>query len=297
MSTIRYCGREFTSDELAHITTLAATLPTRRAIADAVCDTLGWIRPNGQRKDMTARVALNRMAADGLITLPPPRNGNGNARIPRRPVDHTQLPLDLDIGQTPRPVPTTMDQLGPLHLTIVDTKAASHQWRTLIATHHYLGYTPFAGAQLRYLVHSGHGVVAALGFAASAWKCAARDAHIGWDPPTRQARLHLIIGNARFLILPHLHIPNLASHLLARATKHLPTHWRAIYGYTPVLIETFVDSHRFTGASYRAANWIHVGQTQGRGKLDRTHQHALPIKDIYLYPLHRHYRRILATPG
>jgi Druantia protein DruA len=290
----RYCGRDFTPDEIALIATLAATLPTRRAIADAVCDTLPWRRPDGRAKDMTARVALNRMAADGLITLPPPRNGNGNARIPRHHLTDTnpQLPLD----QPTSPAPTTLDQLGPLHLALVNTKPASRQWRTLIATHHYLGYTPFAGAQLRYLIHSRHGPVAALGFAASAWKCAPRDAHIGWDPPTRQTNLHLIVGNARFLILPHLHVPNLASHLLARTCRQLPTDWHTTYGYTPVLIETFVETHRFTATSYRAANWLHIGQTTRRGKLDRTHQHALPIKDIYLYPLHRHYQRILTTP-
>jgi hypothetical protein len=295
---IRYCGRDFTPDELTLVATLAATLATRRAIADAVCDALGWIRPDGQRKDMTARVALNRMAADGHITLPPPRNGNGNGRIPRHHTEASpQLLLDLDLNQPTGPAPATLDCLGPLHLALVNTTAASRQWRTLIATHHYLGYTPFAGAQLRYLVHSGHGIVAALGFAASAWKCAPRDTHIGWDPPTRQTNLHLIVGNARFLILPNCHIPNLASHLLARICRQLPTDWQATYGYTPVLVETFIETHRFTAASYRAANWIHVGQTTGRGKLDRTHQHALPVKDVYLYPLHRHYQRILTTPG
>jgi hypothetical protein len=222
----------------------------------------------------------------------PPRNGNANGRIPRHHLPPPELPLD----QAHRPAPTTLDGLGPLRLAVVDTPAASRQWRHLVATHHYLGYTPFAGAQLRYLVHSPHGPVAALGFAASAWACAARDTHIGWNPPTRKHRLHLVVGNARFLILPHLRVPNLASHLLARATTALPTHWHTAYGYTPVLVETFVQTDRFTGASYRAANWIHVGQTQGRGKLDRTHRNALPVKDVYLYPLHRHYRRILATP-
>jgi hypothetical protein len=289
---VRYCGRSFTPAELDHIRHLAATLPNRRMIADAVCHALSWTRPDGRIKDMTARVALLRMANDGLITLTPPRNGNANGRIPRHHLPPPELPLD----QAHRPAPTTLDGLGPLRLAVVDTPAASRQWRHLVATHHYLGYTPFAGAQLRYLVHSPHGPVAALGFAASAWACAARDTHIGWNPPTRKHRLHLVVGNARFLILPHLRVPNLASHLLARATTALPTHWHTAYGYTPVLVETFVQTDRFTGASYRAANWIHVGQTQGRGKLDRTHRNALPVKDVYLYPLHRHYRRILATP-
>ncbi|MCA1676631.1 MAG: DUF4338 domain-containing protein [Actinobacteria bacterium] len=138
-------------------------------------------------------------------------------------------------------------------------------------------------------------MVAALGFAASAWKCAPRDTHLGWDTPTRQARLHLIIGNARFLILPHLRVPHLASAILGRITRRLPADWRHAYGYTPVLAETFVQTDRFTGTSYQAANWIHVGTTQGRGKLDHHHQQALPVKDVYLYPLHRAYQTILTA--
>ncbi len=125
---------------------------------------------------------------------------------------------------------------------------------------------------------------------------AANNTHLGWDAPTRQARLHLVIGNARFLILPHLRVPHLASTILGRITRRLPADWQHTYGYTPVLAETFVDAERFAGTCYRAANWIHVGTTQGRGKLDRHHQQALPVKDVYLYPLHRHYQCILTDP-
>jgi len=149
---------------------------------------------------------------------------------------------------------------------------------------------------LRYLIDTDAGVVAALGFAASAWKCAPRDTHLGWDAATREARLHLVVGNARFLILPHVRVPHLASAVLARITRRLPADWATAYGYAPVLAETFVQSDRFTGTSYRAANWIHVGHTQGRGKLDRHHQRALPVKDVYLYPLHPAYRQLLAGP-
>jgi hypothetical protein len=288
----RYCGRDFTADDMRVIGRLAATLPTRKAIADAVCDALGWLRVDGRRKDMSARVALLRMADDGLVTLPPPRHRTANGRIPR----FSAPPADVAPGDA-TPVATTLDGLGPLRVAVVDTTAASKRWRALIAGYHYLGYTPFAGAQLRYLVHSQRGPVAAFGFAASAWACAARDAHIGWDPPTRKARLHLVVGNARFLILPHLRVPHLASHLLAAVCRRLRCDWRAAYGYAPVLVETFVETGRFTGVSYRAANWVHVGQTTGRGKLDRYHRNAVPVKDVYLLPLHRHYRRLLATPA
>ena len=291
----RYCGREFTAADLDVIRALAASLPTRARIADATAAALDWRRPDGQTKAMSARVALNRMAADGLVTLPPPRNTNGNGRIPRH-ADPAQPGL-FD----PEPAPTgllatTLAALGPIHPRPVSTPAENACYRHLIAAHHYLGYTPLPGAQLRYLVHTAsHGVVAALGFAASAWKCAARDTHIGWDSTTRRTRLHLVVGNARFLITPHLRVPHLASAVLARTTRRLATDWQAAYGYTPVLVETFVETPRFTGTSYRAANWTHVGRTTGRGKLDRHHTHALPIKDVYLYPLHRAYRAILTT--
>jgi Domain of unknown function (DUF4338) len=285
---VRYCGRDFSPADIEVITGLAATLPTRAAIAEAACQALDWRRPDGQTKAMSARVACLRMAADGLITLPPPRRANGNGRIPRhRPAGQGEL------FET-SPVTGTLASLGALTIQPVTTRAGSRTWNDLIATHHYLGYTPLAGAQLRYLVHAGQaGTVAAISFGASAWKCAARDTLIGWDPPAREARLHLITGNARFLILPHVRVPHLASAILGRVTRRLPADWRDAYGYAPVLAETFVETYRFDATSYRAANWIHAGRTQGRGKLDRNHQHALPVKDVYLYPLHRHWQRIL----
>jgi hypothetical protein len=286
--SLRYCGRHFSPADLQVITALAATLPTRAAIAEALCQALDWRRVDGRTKAMSARVALNRMADDGLLVLPPPRNTNGNGR------HHRHRPEELF---SPEPIRTPLSGLGPLRLTVVTGRTDSARWNHLIAAHHYLGYTPLPGAQLRYLVEAEAGVLAALGFAASAWKCAARDTHLGWDAATREARLHLVVGNARFLILPHVHVPHLASAILGRVTRRLPEDWRAAYGYAPVLAETFVQTPRFTGTSYRAANWIHVGHTQGRGKLDRHHAHALPVKDVYLYPLHRAHRAILtATP-
>ena len=283
---VRYCGRDFTPADLKLIATLAATLPTRAQIAEATCQALDWRRPDGTTKAMTARVACLRMAADGLLVLPAARNTNGNGAIPRH--RHS--------GPAAEPITTTLRALGPLRLTVVTTRAQSAHYNELIATHHYLGYTPMARAQLRYLVHADPGVVAALGFGASAWKCAARDTHLGWDTPTRETRLHLLTGNARFLILPHLHVPHLASKILGAITRRLPADWHHTYGYAPVLAETFVQTDRFTTTSYRATNWTHIGHTTGRGKLDRHHTHALPIKDVYLYPLHRNYRTTLTAP-
>ena len=159
--------------------------------------------------------------------------------------------------------------LGPIELAVAETKAAKPAWRNLIASYHYLGCTTFADAQLRYLIESFSETIGAIDFAASAWSCVPRDTHIGWDRATRQARLHLVVCNARFLILPQVRAANLASFILSRVARRLPGDWQLAYGCQSVLLETFVESVRFTGASYRAANWIRVGQTKGRGKLDR----------------------------
>jgi len=289
-TVVRYCGRDFTGDEMEVIRALTSALPLRAHIAKATCAQLGWYRHDGGLKEMSARVALNRMAADGLITLPPPSTTNRNGHLPSY---RTEQGLLFE----PEPINAPLATLGPLHPRQVTTRTQAATYRQLIATHHYLGYTPMPGAQLRYLIEAEHaGIVAAISFAASAWKCAGRDTHLGWDPATRQTNLHLIVGNARFLILPHIHVPHLASAILGRITRRLPTDWANTYQYKPVLVETFVETGRFTGTSYRAANWIHVGQTQGRGKLDRQHTNAVPVKDIYLYPLHRHYRTILNNP-
>jgi hypothetical protein len=285
--SLRYCGRDFTGSDLEVVRALAASLPTRRAVADALCDALDWRRLDGRPKDMSARVALLRMADDGLVVLPAPRTTNANGRIARHEEAPACLPLELS---------GPLQDLGAIELVVVTTPAHKRHWRSLVATYHYLGYVPFAGAQLRYLVETPSGTVGALGFAASAWKCKPRDAHIGWDRPSREARLHLVVGNARFLVLPHVRVANLASAILGSVTRRLQADWTASYGYRPVLVETFVERDRFKGTSYRAANWQHVGHTQGRGKLDTNHERALPVKDVYLYPLQRNYRQVLSAP-
>ncbi len=294
MSTWRFCGRDFSELELELLRALCAdraTCPTRSAIARALCLAIDWRDQLGRPKEMSARVALLRMAAAGLIELPPPRNSNQNGRVQRRRSEPAQLSFDLT-----EPV-SRLSELGSLELRLVASRPESATWNELIATYHYLGYVPLCGAQLRYLVYASSGVVAALSFGPAAWKCQPRDADIGWDAATRERRLQLVVGNARFLILPRLRVPHLASKILGLSTRRLGADWRAAYGYAPVLLETFVETGRFAGTSYKAANWVHVGQTKGRGKLDRYNRHALPVKDVYLYPLHRRYREILTAPA
>ena len=154
-------------------------------------------------------------------------------------------------------------------------------------------YQPLPGAQMRYLITAGDQLLAAVGFGAAAWRVAPRDRFIGWTPRQRRDHLHQVVNNARFLILPWIHSPNLASHLLGHLSRRLPRDWQCRYGYSPVLLETFVEHQRFRGTCYRAANWIHVGQTQGRGKLDRHKRFAVPVKDVFLLPLWRDFRQRL----
>lgn len=283
-----YCGRHFTDPEVDHIRDLARTLPTREAIARAVCTDLDWRKPDGGLKDMSCKVVLLRMHRDGLIPLPPPRHGYS-------PAAHTPTPAARALPFGP-PLQGTRGDISRLTLDPVQGPADSRHWNELVACYHYLGYAPLPGAQLRYFIHGDGAVLGVLGFGAAAWKIAPRDEFVGWTPEQRRARLHLVVNNARFLLLPWVSIRGLASSVLALAARRLPTDWRARYAYEPVLLESFVERARFSGTSYRAANWIHVGQTQGRGKLDRYNLYAKPVKDIYLYPLHRRFRTILAGP-
>jgi hypothetical protein len=283
----RYCGRSFTREEIERIRSLIDTepRPNRAQLSRNVCEALDWVRPNGTLKDMSCRVAMLRMEKDGLIKLPPPQNRNGNGAIRPR----------LTAASAPgQPITEAAGHLGKLQLCPVTTPQQSALWNELIQRHHYLGYQPLPGAQIRYLIYSANSqLLAALGFGAAAWKVAPRDHFIGWTPEQRVKNLHLVVNNARFLILPWVTSRNLASKILALAAKRLPNDWHTRYQYTPVLLETFVERQRFTGTCYRAANWSHIGKTQGRGKLDRQHQNDAPVKNIYLYPLHKHFRQTL----
>lgn len=285
----RYCGREFSGADLAQIRGLLEIRPAlgRVALSRRLCQDLGWLNALGQPKEMSARVALLRMEKDGLINLPAPRtrNGRGQRRF--------ALTAASDPGQ---PVPGPVRALEPLRFQRVKGGKHSGLWNELIARYHYLGYRPLSGAQMRYLVWSGDGrLLAALGFGASAWQVQARDRYIGWTDRQRRAGLHRVVNNARFLILPWVQCHGLASRILSGILRPLRTDWRLRYGYQPVLLETFVEIPRFTGTAYRAANWLRLGQTQGRGKLEKQHLQIAPLKDVWVYPLHRDFRKTLCA--
>ena len=284
----RYHGRDFTAREMRLLRDLIAARPARHRaqLSREFCQRLDWRRPDGGLKDMAARVAMLGMHRDGWIALPPPQR----PRYPPRPVNPplSQPPL--------LPPPATLQEAQPLNLVRVTARDrhASDQWNACIAAHHYLGYAPLTGAQMRYTAYDRHGCpLAMLGFAAAAWQLAPRDRFIGWSAPTRQQRLGLLVNNARLLVLPWARLPNLVSHLFKLLRQRLPADWQARYRLAPVLMETFVETPRFTGTVYKASGWIHVGTTQGRGRQDTHRRRALPKKHIWLKPLRKDWKRLL----
>ena len=280
----RYCGRSFSADEIAWIRHLIADNPghTRAELSRLTCKALAWYKTDGGLKDMSARVAMLRMQKDGLIGLPPPRH--------KRPNVTFSITSQTDPGQS---IQMPAGALTPLMLRRVQNRQDSRLWNEYIQRYHYLGYKTLPGAQIRYIVFSGEQPIALLGFGAAAWQTAPRDCYIGWSHEQRKKNLQLIINNARFLILPWIQSKNLASMLLAKVAKVLPEHWQLVYGYRPVLLETFVEKLRFKGTCYKAANWVYLGQTKGRGKLGPAGKQSVPIKDIWVYPLDRNFRHVL----
>ena len=285
----RYCGRDFSAADLAHLRELLRCQPTlnRSQLSRQVCRDFGWINSGGQLKQMSCRVALLRMERDGLLQLPKALGGNRNCRA---------VPALTAASAEQAPVREPVAALAPLQFRRVQTQADSRLWNELIQRYHYLGYSPLSGAQMRYLVASRDGrLLAALGFGASAWQTKPRDQFIGWDDEQRRRGLQRIVNNARFLILPWVQSPSLASGILSRVIQPLLAHWSLRYGYRPVLLESFVETPRFTGIAYKAANWICVGKTQGRGKLEKQGCQVCAIKQIWLYPLHPQFRKLLCA--
>ena len=285
----KYSGRIFSAAELDHIRRLIAGSPgiSRAALSRRVCQDLDWRRPDGRLKDMRCRVVLLQMQAEGLLALPPARNRWTPPR--RAPV------IDPDT----EPCPVIEDPIGmllPLSIGIISRKdpKASHRHNTFIHRYHYLGYQPTPGANIRYTVTDRLGrELAFLSWGAAAWRTAPRDRWIGWNDRQREAGLHLIVNNTRFLILPWVRCRNLASHILGAIAGRLPADWYRLYGYRPVLAETFVDAIRYTGHCYLAANWIKLGQTTGRTKWNKSQTVVANKKDLWVYPLTRNPKRAL----
>jgi hypothetical protein len=277
--SLTFCGRTFTATEVELMQRISAEFSALgiTEIARTICELLDWRRPAGGLKNHECRQLLERLAAEGFLQLPDLRKSGG--RGPRRP-DISQLCIE------PEPVECAARECEPLELVMVEGKQESRSWREQMERYHYLGCRVPFGANLRYWVRNRNRELACLLWTSPAWKMQARDLWIGWSDEQRQRNLQMIVNNSRFLILPWVRVKGLASKILAYSARQLPRDWEVRYGSRPLLLETLVDAARFRGTCYRAANWIHVGQTTGRGRMDRDHtSDRQALKDIFVYPL------------
>jgi len=288
---LHFCGNEVTSEELSIIQQVIERYPrlSRTELSNTLCELLDWSRPNGKLKTMECRQFLETLETRSLIQLPQLRCGRprgSKTRVARTTNGELGEPLEGSLGDFPS-----------ISIRLVTTAEERALWRELVDRHHYLGHRVPFGAHLRYLIRlddPNQTLVGCLQYSSSAWRMQARDAWIGWDEEQRKRHLQRIVSNSRFLILPWVHIRYLASHVLSRAARQLPQDWVDRYGLTPWLLETLVDPARFDGTCYRAANWVEVGTTTGRGRQDRHHQrHGARPKTVWLYPLRRDARRRL----
>ena len=286
-SPITILKREIDSEELFLIKGLIETAGDRGRtyISKELCRIWDWRLPNGQLRDIACRDLLRRLEKRGLIQLPLP------LRSSRQPgyKNKTFLPGDF----SPTPVCQSLKDFSFIEIEMVRGDRGESLYNALIDTYHYLGYHQGSGEQLKYIIRGNGHFLACIGFGGAAFKSAARDRHIGWNTAARERHLVNLVNNTRFLILPWIRVPHLASHILGRVSRRIRTDWQDYYKRDIVLLETFVEQGRFKGTCYRAANWRHIGETTGRGRNDRYSKNSVPIKNIYIYPLDRHYQEVL----
>jgi hypothetical protein len=249
---------------------------SRTELAATLCEQLGWLRPSGQPKTVECRQWLEVLATHGLIQLPQRRAGRLRGSITRNAVS---VPL-------PRVTAESLAQVAPVSLERVSGPAEQAQWRGMVQQHHPQGCPMPFGAALRYRIQSAQGLLGGLQFSSPAWRLHERDRWIGWTETQRRQGLQHIVCNSRFLILPSVRVPHLASHVLARAARQLQVDWLETFGVRPLLLETLVDPVQYRGTCYAAANWQALGLTSGRGRDDRRHQrHGAAPKQVWVYPL------------
>ncbi len=266
---------------------------SRTELALTLCELLEWRRPNGSLKALECRRFLEELEAQGFLRLPESQSRARKAATIMPPAKANRV-ASLELFEA------SLREVSPVILEIVETREDQRRWREWVGHHHYLGYKVPFGAQLRYFIRV-HGPaprrVGCLQLSSPAWRMAPRDRWIGWTEEERVRGLQRIVQNSRFLILPWVRIPHLASSALAQMARQVAADWEARYAVRPVLLETLVDSARFRGTCYRAANWIFLGTTSGRGRMDREHRrHGAAPKDIFVYPLCRGVREKLRNP-
>ena len=282
-----YRGRLVTDADVAFIRQLIVVHPTlsRRALSQKLCEAWNWVQPNGRPRDMVCRGLMLALHRAGRIELPAPRSQPHNP-LARRPV-----PNVVEVDQTP--LHGDLSSLGPLRFEQVRRTGQEPLFNSLIQQHHYLGYTQPVGEQLKYLVYSGERVVAALAWSSAAHGLNCRDQFLGWSLETRRRNRHLLAYNSRFLVPPWIRVPHLASHVLGRMARRLSDDWERVYHHPIYFLETFVDQSRHQGSCYRAANWIILGQTSGRGHRCPNWQPNRPVKLVLGYPLVKRFRELL----
>jgi hypothetical protein len=285
---IRYRGRTITEADLESIRKLIAENPTasRRKLSAIVCQAWNWTQANGALRDMVCRSLLLLLYRQGLIQLPPVRFRTRNNVIERRKaVPRSFLSWD--------PIETSLSALRPLEFRQVRRTDEEDLVESLIETHHYLRYVQPVGEHLKYLIYARGTPVACMAWSSAPRHIGARDRFIGWKQDVRPKNIRLIAYNTRFLILPWVKVPHLASHILGWMARNLPREWERVYNHPIYLLETFVDPERNKGTCYRAANWLCLGRTTGRGKADQTHQANRSLKDVWVYSLGRDFREKL----
>lgn len=292
-----YRGRSVTPADLAFIRQLVAAHPqaSRRQLSALLCRAWHWVQPNGQLRDMVCRSFMLRLHRLGLIALPVQRHSPPNNVLAGRQRERTGT-LALAMA----PLAMNLSALGPVEIRQVRRTPAEPLFGHLMQAYHYLGYTQPVGEHLKYLVYARGQPVAALAWSSSAPHVRHRDQFLGWTRAQCRQQIHLLAYNTRFLILPWVQVPHLASHLLGRIARRIAADWQQLYGHRIYLLETFVDPERFRGTCYRAANWIYLGLTTGRGKNDRANRanrvNRSP-KEHWVYPLTQDFRRHLSAPA
>jgi len=284
---IKYQGKVATSDEVEFIKRLISDNPndSRRRLSKKLCEAWNWVQPNGALRDMVCRGFLLRLESAGYIKLPLRRF------TPNNPLATRKSPPKVDIDQTP--ISTTLSKVQSFEIRQVGRTPYEKLFNGLISQYHYLGYCHPVGEHLKYIVYTEGRPIACFAFSSAPRHIGSRDKFIGWSPAIRKKNIHLIGYNSRFLILPWVRIQHLASHILGRMAKVLSADWQRVYNHPVYFLETFVDTEKFKGTSYRAANWIYLGATTGRGKNDQTNKPNRSIKAVWGYPLSKNFRELL----
>ncbi len=286
----KYRGKVVTSDDVAFINQLIGENPSdsRWALSKKLCCAWNWVQPNGALKDMVCRGLMLELHRAGHIRLP------AKKRCVPNPFINRKKPAKVAIDQSR--VDGKLSDIKPLQFFQVRRTVSEKLFNSLIEHYHYLGYCHPVGEQLKYIVYSQQRPLACLAWSSAPRHIGCRDRFIGWSAHSRKAHIHLLAYNTRFLILPWIRVGCLASHILARMAKIVSEDWQAIYRHPIYYLETFVDKQRFAGTCYKAANWIYLGDTTGRGKNDHTNKVNRSIKAVWGYPLSKHFRTLL-SPG